>query len=676
MTAPVAFPTTSALPSNAGQRQFAGRRPQMPQSQGGTGGAQSGMLQQPGQQQPRQNWQTSHPPQSQQTGSAPPPTFAQMQAQGQARPAPQQVQQQQPAPTQAPLSSQGASQAPAQGTDSTLQQSIQQALQNPSAYGSQQVQDSYNMLNQQLGESYKQEQSQLNDELAKRGISDSSIAGQRYSDLATEQARAQSNMATTLATQAAQTYGADRTAAQSAGLGLGNLGVAQQQANTGQQSVQNQFTLGQGNLGLGQQQLAQQGSQFGQSLGLQQQQVTNQSNQFGQSLGLQQQSQDLAKTLGLGNLNQNQQQITNQQNQFGQSFGLQQQAQTASQQEFAQSLAQSLGLATMSDKTQNRGLDIQQQQGGNSLLYQLAMMGIGGTGTGGIAGGALGGAATGSTGTTGTGQAGGPGGTGDGSQTALIEQMMNDPAVQANPQLYAALQDQFAKNMNWGTSTVNFGGQQYTQQQFATLKMQHPELFKATNPGDASNAAFFQANADRTAQTQAQRQAAMTAAQPQAETPTPMPFGVDRSNYSSDAEYQAAVASKQQQFGAPGSSSIDPALDQIRQMTPEQQKALMSQLMQKYSGSSSPGDYGSTVHSAQYNMSPEDSKQYQYLQALQTTDPGMQSYFNDPRYTQGAPTAAAYTGPAHPTGGFADWLGGSSPTQEDYLNYMASLGGN
>lgn len=202
---------------------------------------------------------TTNRPPAAQTPASPPPTFAQMQAAGQARPAPQQVQSQyqttaQPSPTGSDMSG-AVPRSSVPGTASvqgTLSNQIQQALTNPSAYGAPQVQAVFDMLNQQLGEDYGYQRKQLNDEMATRGLSESTIAGQRYSDLATEQARAEANMATQLATQAAQTYGQDRNSALQSGLsytGLGNqsdqfqqelaqaLGIAKMQDTTANRNV-------------------------------------------------------------------------------------------------------------------------------------------------------------------------------------------------------------------------------------------------------------------------------------------------------------------------------------------------------------------------------------------------------------------------------------------------------
>jgi hypothetical protein len=263
---------------------------------------------------------------------------------------------------------------------------VNQALANPSAYGSKQVQDTYNMLNTQLGQDYDYQRKQLNAELASRGLTDSTIAGNRYSDLATEQARAQSNLATQLATQAAQTYGQDRNAALQAGLGLGNLdlaqqlgvgnlGIAQQNANTQQQSVANQYNLGQGQLGLSAGELT--GNYNGQqTLGAQNLDLARLANQ--QQYGLSSQNLDLQRQLGLGNLGISQGQLdlarTGQQQQNAIDLANLTGSYNGQSTLGAQQLAQQLGIATMQDRTANRNVDVQGALANNDLMLKVAQL--------------------------------------------------------------------------------------------------------------------------------------------------------------------------------------------------------------------------------------------------------------------------------------------------------------
>lgn len=455
-----------------------------------------------------------------------------MQSQGIARPAPQQLQPQQPQQPQTPATPQSA--------NDTLTQQVQNALQNPSAYGAPQVQQTFDMLNQQLGQNYDYQRKQLNDEMASRGLSESTIAGQRYSDLGTEQARAQANMATQLATQAAQTYGQDRTSALNAGLNLGNLGVSQgglTGSYNGQQTLAAQ--LGLGNLGLGQQQLALQ-SQLGLgNLGVSQQQANTQQagtlgnlqlgqqqlsqagSQFGQTLAQQQnqftQQQQLAQLQNAQQYGLNAGQLTGSFN--GQQTLGAQQISTQNNQ-FQQSLMQALGMAQMQDKTANRGIDVQSQTNSLQNLLQLlaAVPGLSGAGLAGLYGGSggSGGSSGSGAGATGGAPAGGSNGTAQGSngtgsqgglqqytpaQMQMIDYLsgaqgqalrLSNPALYAQEWMMAVPQANMDGTMpDGGKNTVNFNGQQYTPSQYYQMMAQHPELFKVSNDADASNQKFF-----------------------------------------------------------------------------------------------------------------------------------------------------------------------------------------
>jgi hypothetical protein len=123
-----------------------------------------------------------------------------------------------------------------------LQNSIAQALANPSAYNSDAVMSTYDRLNRRLGQDYNAQYQQISEEMARRGLYDSTIASGRYGDLATNQAQAQSDLAAQLLEGQARTYGQDRASAQSMGLGYQNQGfgneLAAYQANmaAGQQN--------------------------------------------------------------------------------------------------------------------------------------------------------------------------------------------------------------------------------------------------------------------------------------------------------------------------------------------------------------------------------------------------------------------------------------------------------
>ena len=121
-----------------------------------------------------------------------------------------------------------------------LAEKIGQQLNNPSAYNSDMVKNTYNMLNTQLGQDYDYQRNQLQAEMARRGIDASTIHGQRYSDLATEQARAQQNLAYNLINDQARQYGQDMSTAINNALGYNN-----QQFNQGQTALNNYLGYGQ-----------------------------------------------------------------------------------------------------------------------------------------------------------------------------------------------------------------------------------------------------------------------------------------------------------------------------------------------------------------------------------------------------------------------------------------------
>lgn len=386
-------------------------------NQSGFGGAQQSggdqMLQMPGQkmQRPRrQQFQTAQPPQAPQPQQ--PQTFAQMQANGQARPNP-------PAPPPQP--------SPVQGQ---LQGAVSQALTAPSRYDLDAVKQVRTALQGDLQQQYGAQQKSLNEELARRGLSESTIAGQRYSDLASEQARSMSNLDAQLLRDFASTEAADRTSALGSGQNFLNSENATDLANrqfgesSRQFDLQQQLAqaLGLGGLDLQKQSLAQSGSQFDKSLGLQQRSLDQSGNQFDKSLqeqiasrlgsqGLQQQQlaqqgdqfskslaeqqasrqqsgdqfttqQELARILGLGNLGLQEKSLAQSGSQFDKSLAEQQAARSQSGDQFSQNLAQQNSQFTLAQELQKMlGLgsqDLQKQQlaqqgsqGNTNLLLQF-----------------------------------------------------------------------------------------------------------------------------------------------------------------------------------------------------------------------------------------------------------------------------------------------------------------
>ena len=298
----------------------------------------------------------SPPDQNGQGHAVPSPTFAQMQANGQARPAP-------PPPAPVPQF-----QPPQTGVDQQTQAAVQHQLTAPNPYGSQQVQNSYNLLSQNIDDQYTQAERATNEQMARRGLYDSTKAVGALSDLNIGKRDAKTQLAQQLLDQQAQSEGQYQNSAIANALGyqgqqnnqnvanyLAQLQGTGQQFGQGLQSAQfqeqqrqsdlaNQLGQGQLQLGQGNLALAQQGQQ--QNYGLAQQQFGLAQQGQQQQYGLAQQQQQLAQQLGLGGLGLQQQQLAQQGSQFGQTYGLQQQALGQQQQyQTTAQILQALGLA-------------------------------------------------------------------------------------------------------------------------------------------------------------------------------------------------------------------------------------------------------------------------------------------------------------------------------------------
>lgn len=128
------------------------------------------------------------------------------------------------------------------------QQSVQNLLANPSAYNSDMVMNTYNQAKQGIDQTFNTDKTNLDQMMAKRGLYDSTMTGQKYSDLATEKDRSLTGLAQNLITQQAQQYGQDQTNAINAGMNFGNQALNVNQANM----ANRQGAIGQG-LQLGQQ---------------------------------------------------------------------------------------------------------------------------------------------------------------------------------------------------------------------------------------------------------------------------------------------------------------------------------------------------------------------------------------------------------------------------------------
>lgn len=132
----------------------------------------------------------------------------------------------------------------AQGGGS-IEQQLMDWFGNPSAYNAPQALETYNRLNTQLSQGYDIQRQRLGEEMARRGIDASTIHGGRLSDLGSEQARAQADLAGTIATDQARTLASDRSQALAALLGYGQQGFENQlaQSQLGHQFDMDEFQM-------------------------------------------------------------------------------------------------------------------------------------------------------------------------------------------------------------------------------------------------------------------------------------------------------------------------------------------------------------------------------------------------------------------------------------------------
>lgn len=146
-------------------------------------------------------------------------TFAQLQQQGMARPAPQ-------APQARPIQQYGGSQQ-ANEMRQRLQQQLQSFGAAPSRFDTQAFQQIRGAQAQNLQAEYQGQRKALDEDLARRGLFASSIGGGRMGDLAGQQSRALADLDARLLQQAAETQAADRGQLLSAGQGLAELAGSQ-----------------------------------------------------------------------------------------------------------------------------------------------------------------------------------------------------------------------------------------------------------------------------------------------------------------------------------------------------------------------------------------------------------------------------------------------------------------
>lgn len=194
-----------------------------------------------GQQSPQQPAWARQAPAPQPTQA---PTFSDLQRSGRARPAPPALTQPTMPPLQhttpppmttlpsAPAMPGTIGQGPVGGQ---LQQSVLQYLQNPSRYGSDQAMSTFNRLNTQLQEGFDTKRRRTNENLASRGLYDSTIAYGDLQDLDTQEGRAQVDLAQRIAESQAQTESSDIQRAIQTALGYGNTLYGQEMGNRQQQ---------------------------------------------------------------------------------------------------------------------------------------------------------------------------------------------------------------------------------------------------------------------------------------------------------------------------------------------------------------------------------------------------------------------------------------------------------
>lgn len=103
------------------------------------------------------------------------------------------------------------------GISSEVSGGISEAIRNPSAYNSDLVRNIYGQLGQNIDDDFAQRETGLREEMAARGLSDSSIQGGRLRDLNVGRRSAREGLANSLGQQVAQDYSGARDRA----LGMG-----------------------------------------------------------------------------------------------------------------------------------------------------------------------------------------------------------------------------------------------------------------------------------------------------------------------------------------------------------------------------------------------------------------------------------------------------------------------
>jgi hypothetical protein len=164
------------------------------------------------------------------------------------------------------------------GVPPALRQAIASNIANPSAYGAPEAQATFDRLNAALSEKFGLQRREVDNQMARRGLYDSTTAVGALGDVAIQQSRAQADLAGQIAEQQALQAQSDRQSANAQGIQLAGM-----DQNQGQFDVQQELArlLGVGGLNLQRDQLGQQDRQFGATQGLERDRLAQQDRQFG-----------------------------------------------------------------------------------------------------------------------------------------------------------------------------------------------------------------------------------------------------------------------------------------------------------------------------------------------------------------------------------------------------------
>ena len=137
------------------------------------------------------------------------------------------------------------------GVNDAVRSSVMALLQNPSAYDTAAAKGTYDNLSSSIDDQYNQINQQIKEEMARRGITSSTIYGGRLQDSAAMRKTAKEQLAQNILDQQAKTLGADRASAIAAGSNFGNdaftraLQAYTTNRDTGQQGFGNELNLSQ-----------------------------------------------------------------------------------------------------------------------------------------------------------------------------------------------------------------------------------------------------------------------------------------------------------------------------------------------------------------------------------------------------------------------------------------------